>query len=290
MNIDYVYAVDHILTPGETLESSNINLCNGGKGLNQAIALGRADANCYMAGNVGKDGAALLAELSSSNVDTSQIRMTDAPSGHTIIQVDKKGQNCILYFGGANKTVDQAYIEEVLSSCESGDYILLQNEINMIPEIMHTAKSKGMKIAFNPSPISADINNYPLDLVDIFILNENEGQSISGQEEAGEILEALLTMFPTTDILLTLGKKGAIFKNKAAEATHGIYDVKVTDTTGAGDTFTGYFLKLYTDSKPIEECLKYASIASSIAVTRLGAAQSIPTIDEVLGSNLKLKQ
>lgn len=290
MNIDYVYTVDHILAPGETLEGTSISLCAGGKGLNQAIALGRAGANCYMAGNVGHDGTALLEELNNSKVDTSLIRTTEASSGHTIIQVDKKGQNCILYFGGANKSVDQEYIEQVLSICEPGDYILLQNEINMIPEIMKSAKPRGIKIAFNPSPICEDINNYPLNLVDILILNENEGQSISGKETADDILQALHTMFPETDILLTLGKKGAIFKNKDIEATHGIYDVKVIDTTGAGDTFTGFFLKFYTSGKPVDECLKYASIASSIAVTRRGAAQSIPVIDEVLNSNLSIQQ
>lgn len=289
MNIDYVYTVDHILAPGETLEGTSISLCAGGKGLNQAIALGRAGANCYMAGNVGQDGTTLMDELNSSNVNTSLIRTTQSSSGHTIIQVDKKGQNCILYFGGANKTVDREYIEEVLSICECGDYVLLQNEINMVPEIMKSAKQKGMKIAFNPSPISEEINSYPLKLVDILILNENEGQSISGKETADDILKSLHSMYPETDILLTLGKKGAIFKNSETEATHGIYDVRVIDTTGAGDTFTGFFLEAYTSGKPIDECLKYASIASSIAVTRRGAAQSIPTIDEVINSNLKLQ-
>lgn len=90
MNIDYVYTVDHILAPGETLEGTSISLCAGGKGLNQAIALGRAGANCYMAGNVGQDGTTLMDELNSSNVNTSLIRTTQSSSGHTIIQVDKK--------------------------------------------------------------------------------------------------------------------------------------------------------------------------------------------------------
>lgn len=289
MNIDYVYDVDHIVTPGETLESSFYKICSGGKGLNQAIALARSNATCYMAGILGKDGAVLLSDLSQSMVNTSLVKTVDQPSGHTIIQVDRQGQNSILYFGGANKLIDQLYIDEIMAACEAGDYILLQNEIGMVAEIMFKAKAKGLKIAFNPSPINPDLLNYPLELVDLLILNEHEGQAISGEVETQKILEKLIGKYPDTDVLLTLGSKGAIFKNSNQEAIHGVYDVKVIDTTGAGDTFTGYFLKMYAEQRPIEECLKYASVASSIAVTRQGAAQSIPVFSEVQMSRLLIQ-
>ena len=214
------------------------------------------------------------------------VKTATGASGHTIIQVDKQGQNCILYFGGANKMIDAQYIDQVMALCQAGDYILLQNEINMVPEIMTRAKAQGLKIVFNPSPISQDILDYPLEAVDLLIVNETEGKAISGHSEPAQILETLVSQYPQTDILLTLGKDGAIFKNKDQEYRHGIYDVKVVDTTAAGDTFTGFFLKFYAEKQDIERCLRYASVASSIAVGRAGAAPSIPTLTEVEGSEL----
>lgn len=286
MNIDHVYDADHILKPGETLESSHYKLCDGGKGLNQAIALGRAGADCRMAGMLGHDGRGLLAALSSSKVDTDLIRFVEGPSGHTIIQVDRDGQNCILYHGGANKAITHDYIDEVMSQCSAGDYILLQNEISMLAEIIKAADKQGLKIVLNPSPISNELKNLPLDRVSILILNEIEGYELTKREEPLEILAELRQKYPDTAILLTLGKRGSIYQDAEITAHQDIFQVPVVDTTAAGDTFTGFFLKMLMDGEPIPTCLRYASTASAIAVGKQGAAQSIPTFAEVENSPL----
>lgn len=286
MNIDYVYNVDHILKPGETLESSGYNIYAGGKGLNQAIALGRAGADCRMAGMRGRDSRLLIDTLNFGGVDTSLIRQIDTEGGHTIIQVDREGQNCILYFGGANKKITQEYIDEVIGQCQPGDYILLQNEILMIPQIISAAQKAGLKIVLNPSPIDNALKSFPLEKVDLLILNEIEGCELTGSEEPDAILGSLQERLPKTALLLTLGSRGSIYRLDQETYRQDIFRVPVVDTTAAGDTFTGFFLKMLIDGRTIEECLRYAAAAAAIAVGRAGAAGSIPSFDEVANSNL----
>lgn len=286
MNIDYVYNVDHILKPGETLESAGYNIYAGGKGLNQAIALGRAGADCRMAGMRGRDSQLLIDTLNFGGVDTSLIRQVDTEGGHTIIQVDREGQNCILYFGGANKKITQEYIDEVICQCQPGDYILLQNEILMIPQIISAAQEAGLKIVLNPSPIDNALKSFPLEKVDLLILNEIEGCELTGSEEPDAILDSLQERLPKTALLLTLGSRGSIYRLDQETYRQDIFRVPVVDTTAAGDTFTGFFLKMLIDGRTIEECLRYAAAAAAIAVGRAGAAGSIPSFDEVANSNL----
>lgn len=289
LNLDNVYQVDHIVKPGETTTSGSYRVYSGGKGLNQALALGRANADCSMSGMIGRDGLHLLKILEESNVNTNFVAVNEnSHTGSTIIQVDKNGQNAIICVGGANHMIDEAHVERVLSHFEPGDLILLQNEINNIPFIMKAAHQRGLKIAFNPSPITDVLLEYPLHLVDIFILNEIEGYELTREEYYSDILEKLHNAYPKASVLLTLGKKGALFSDGKNRYHHGIYDVEVVDTTAAGDTFTGYFLAAYAKHEPIEECLRKASIASSIAVSRPGASTSIPYLSEVENSSLTL--
>jgi ribokinase len=289
LNLDNVYQVDHIVQPGETTISTSYQRFDGGKGLNQALALGRANADCCMAGMIGQDGLHLKETLEESNVKANFVGVSETcNTGSTIIQVDKNGQNSIIVVGGSNQIIDEEYIKNVISNFEPGDFILLQNEINNIPFIMKEAKQKGLKIAFNPSPITDELLEYPLDLVDILVLNEIEGHELTKEKNYVNILNKLHKLYPNTLVLLTLGKKGALFSDGVNSYSHGIYDVKVVDTTAAGDTFTGYFLASYANNLPIEECLRKASIASSLAVSRPGASTSIPYLSEVESSNLTL--
>ena len=286
LNLDYVYQVDHILAPGETLTAKSFQIFDGGKGLNQAIALGRAQADCYMAGMIGQDGMHLLEILQGSDVKTQYVHNTGEKSGHTIIQVDKTGQNCIMYFPGANQMITESYVNQVLEFFDSNDYVLLQNEICLLPYIMEKASQKGIKIVFNPSPITDELLNYPIHLVDLLIFNEIEGHALTCKSDEYEMIDTLHALYPNTKFLLTLGRKGVLYSDGVVHLTHGIYNTSVVDTTAAGDTFTGYFLSAFTGNKTIAECLRIASVASSIAVSRQGAAPSIPVLSEVLSSNL----
>jgi ribokinase len=282
LNIDYVYHVDHFVRPGETILSNNLEVFCGGKGLNQSIAISRAGVSVFHAGNIGKDGEILKDCLEKSGVDITFLRKSDKLSGHAIIQVDKSGQNCIILHSGANYDTNEDFIDEVLCNFEKGDIVLLQNEINNIQYIMKKAYQKGLKIAFNPSPINKDIVNYPLQYVDWFILNEIEGNELSSKIVEEDIADKLLDKYPSCAVVLTLGKKGVCYKDNKQIVSHGIYDVKVEDTTAAGDTFTGYFLAGIIKELEVNEILRQASIASSISVSRMGASESIPVLDDVL--------
>jgi ribokinase len=289
LNIDYVYDVPHFITEGETMASFRRSVYPGGKGLNQSIALSRGGMKTYHAGLIGPDGQILLDTLRAAEVDTSFVKQADEPSGHTVIQRDPSGLNAILLYGGTNRQISGEHIEEVLGNFAAGDYIILQNEINNIGVIMIKAKQIGMKIVFNPSPITEELLSYPLHLVDYFILNENEAEMLSDKTVPKDMLSALKIKYPSASIVLTLGKQGVCYTDPSLQepVSHGVYNVQVVDTTAAGDTFTGYFISGISSGNDPSRALELASKASSIAVSRYGASPSIPRLEEVRNSALK---
>ena len=139
LNIDYVYPVDHIIIPGETEPAGDVMENCGGKGLNQSIALSKAGVKVYHAGLVGEEGQLLIDKCIENKVDTTYLRKIPGRSGHTIIQVDKNGQNSIILFGGSNRKFTKEYIDEVLSDFEKGDILVLQNEVNLLEYIIDEA-------------------------------------------------------------------------------------------------------------------------------------------------------
>lgn len=282
LNLDLVYNVPHFVRGGETISSTAFHRNVGGKGLNQSVALKRAGAETYHAGLIGADGTMLKEFLDSYGVDTRYVRTLDVPSGHAVIQVETEGDNCIFLYGGANQCVTAEFIEEVLSGFGAGDFIVLQNEINAIGEIISAAAKRGMRIVLNPSPADEKIDALPLDRVSWFILNEIEGKQISGESEPDKILDRMLEMFPEAKIVLTLGGSGSVYADGSRRVRQKAYRVDAADTTAAGDTFTGFFLASVADGVPVEEALNRASMASAISVTRPGAAASIPALEEVL--------
>ncbi|MDR0494800.1 MAG: ribokinase [Treponema sp.] len=287
LNLDYVYAVEHFVRAGETLPSTDLQAFCGGKGLNQSIALARAGAEVIHAGFTGeKDGRPLLDILTENGVNTSLIEKRPCPSGHAIIQVDKNGQNCILLHGGANQTNSEEYVSRALSGFGAGDYLLMQNEVNLGAEIIKAAKDRGLAVILNPSPIDEKIHGFPLDLVDFLILNEVEAAALCGINSpsgGGQLGDALTAKFPNTSIVLTLGNQGSAYIDKAARTpvSQAIIEIKVADTTAAGDTFTGYFFAGIMSGAPPADALKTATAAAALAVSQNGAAVSIPTMAQV---------
>ncbi|MBU5256786.1 ribokinase [Tissierella praeacuta] len=290
LNLDYVYSVDRFVRPGETKSSKSMQIFSGGKGLNQSIALARSGVEVYHAGAVGKsDGGKLIDILKTNNVNIDYIKQyDDVSTGHAIIQVDEDGQNCILLYGGANQMITKDHVDRVLESFTKGDFLILQNEINMLKYIVDEGHKKGLQIVLNPSPMDEKIFSLNLECVDYFMLNEVEAVDICGGEIKGDILDALRTKYPSAKIILTLGEKGVRFKDGDTVLEHGIFKVPVIDTTAAGDTFTGYFIGSLAKGYDIREALRLSSIASAIAVSRKGAESSIPYMEEVQNSNLTL--
>lgn len=289
LNIDKVYSVDHFVRPGETMSSLRLDTFAGGKGLNQSTALAKAGAQVYHAGKIGRDGDFLVALLKENGVDCSCIIKEDIDTGHAIIQVDKEGQNNIILFGGANRQICHSDVVQILAQFERGDILLLQNEISSMDVIIDLAYEKGLRIALNPSPLDADLLALPLEKVEWFIMNEVEGADITGETEPERIIQVMLEKYPNSKVVLTLGEKGVWYADKTTRESHGIFAVNVVDTTAAGDTFTGYFLALTNEGLPVVDVLKVASKASAMAVSKAGAAESIPRRAEVEATTLDLR-
>jgi ribokinase len=281
LNIDFVYSVSHIVQPGETIASRRLDLFSGGKGLNQTIALAKAGAAPAHAGMVGPDGGMLLDTLRSHGVDASLVRAVEERSGNAIIQVAADGQNSIVLFGGANRANTRDYVDSVLARFDAGDLLLLQNEINLMEYIIDAAAAKGMTIALNPAPFDDNLAACDLSKVNLFIVNEVEGEQLSGASAPDAILARVAEKYPAARVLLTLGKDGAMYRDAAGVVSCGIFATPVVDTTAAGDTFIGYFLTAVAEGRTPEQALRLASKASSITVSRPGAADSIPLREEV---------
>jgi ribokinase len=283
LNIDLIYKVEHIVKPGETISCDALQRSAGGKGANQAAALGKAGMPVYMAGKIGSDGKFLVDLLASYGVNTENVALYEGATGQAIIQLDKEGQNSIVLFAGGNAAITVEEIEKILSRFDRGDLLLLQNEIPHLGEIMTRAKDRGLSICLNPSPFDHRIATLPLDMVDIFFVNEIEGAAMAktpADTPVKEILEKLVRAYPQAEIILTAGKKGAYYGHGGKRASGEIVDLPVVDTTGAGDTFTGYFLAAH-HRYPLNEALRFACKAASIAVSRLGAMESMPFAREV---------
>lgn len=281
LNIDHTYRMPHLVRAGETLASASYQRNAGGKGLNQTIALARAGQPVSMAGAIGEDGLFLKAYLDSFGVDTSLIRICEEATGHAIIQLDADGQNAIMLYGGANQQMTKESVSDALSGFGPGDYLLLQNEINCLDEIVRLAKEKGMKVILNPSPMSDSLPAL-LPQVDWLILNEVEGADLTGTSDPDEIVDALLSRYPACRIVLTLGTQGSMYADGENRYFQPVIKVEAVDTTAAGDTFTGFFFQSVLSGRDIPYALRLAANASAIAVTRPGAGGSIPSLDEVI--------
>lgn len=282
LNLDQVYRVDAFVRPGETKSCLSLETHCGGKGLNQSVAAARAGACVWHAGVIGYDGEMLYNALLENGVNLSLAERSEGVSGHAIIQVDNGGQNCILLYGGTNQALTEAYIDRALEAFGSEGLVLVQNETNLVGYVIRRAHENGLQVAINAAPMDEKMFGYPLEYVDWLIVNEIEGANIANCQNEADILPTLQKKYPKSNVLLTLGKRGAVCVRGEEQAKSGIYPVKVMDTTAAGDTFLGYFLTEALDGATLQSALTIASAASSICVQKMGAADSVPLRSDVL--------
>lgn len=308
LNIDFTYAVDHIAAPGETIASRSLAVNPGGKGLNQSIALARAGAPVLHAGQVGPDGGFLVELLRENGVDVRLLRTSpDVRTGNAIIQTDAQGQNCIVLYGGANQAIARDYVDEVLAGMQAGDWLLLQNEISELAYTVASAHARGLRVILNPSPITEDLLALDYSLVDMLILNEIEAAALVGLElgasglvpdDAADIdpvetrlIAGFRERFAGIAVVLTLGERGSVYIGGCSHGEGALgedvpvrqqaYPVAAVDTTAAGDTYTGYLLAALAAGETPATAMRLAAAASALAVTKPGAAPSIPTRADV---------
>ena len=294
LNIDHTYAVQTAAEPGETVKAQGYARNIGGKGLNQSVAFARAGGTVCHGGKIGPEGLFLKEFLTAEGVDASRVLESTEPTGHAVIQVESTGQNCIVVYGGANRTLTEAEIDAMLEGFGEGDFLLLQNEVNRIGYAAQQAKKRGMQVVLNPSP--AEDLDIPLDLVDWFVLNEHEAgalfgpawEAATGNRASASPKMAAICMIPLmkqtcpgAKFVLTLGENGAMYFDETESVHQEAFRVDAVDTTGAGDTFTGYFLQAILAGKTPAEALERAAKAAALAVTRPGAAAAIPRAEEL---------
>ncbi len=280
-NIDYVYGMERIVVPGETLPSHSLEIFPGGKGLNQSIAAARAGAKVYHAGALGEDGEMLRRVLSENGVDIRFLRTVSDRSGHAIIQLSDKGENSILLYRGANATMTEAYVDEVLAHFGAGDLLVLQNEINLVPYIIERAAARGMRILFNPAPFTPELTQLDCSKITFLVLNEIEACGLGGEATPNQSLQRIRALYPSVAVIMTLGGEGCVYADANQTFAHPAYRVPVVDTTAAGDTFIGYFLCSIVRGESPKTGVKKASAASALAVSRKGASTSIPHASEL---------
>jgi len=281
LNLDFVYQVASIVSPGETIKSSGVQTHLGGKGGNQSIALARAGAQVRHIGAIGEDGLALRKNLEANGINVDFVQMSDVRTGHAIIQVQSSGQNAIIVEGGANCEITQDLIERALMTSQPGDWLLAQNETNLVAWAMECAKRLGMRVAYNPSPFDGDLVASLMPHLDLLVLNETEGSALTGASEPQAIIRTIRQLAPAVAVGLTLGEHGAYFAAEGQLHFQPAERVRVVDTTAAGDTFLGYLLGSLTAGLDGKSALTRASRAAALCVTRQGAAASIPLAVEV---------
>jgi ribokinase len=281
INIDHVYGLDDFVTAGQTVPSTSLSVGLGGKGANQSVALARAGANVAHLGRLSCDDDWAIGELNRAGVDTKCIDLVAEPSGHAIIQLDQNGENAIILHGGANQGFTLPELQATFSQLLPDDFVVMQNECNLLGESFKLAHQHELLIAFNPAPFTPDVLELPLELVNLLIVNEGESQQLSAKQKMSEVEQSLLDRFPNTHIVITLGERGAVALSEGQRFTAHVMADNVVDTTAAGDTFIGFYLAALLREMAIPEALHQACEAAAISVSRMGAISSIPRKEEL---------
>ena len=287
-NTDMVVKTDILPLPGETKLGGKFFMNAGGKGANQAVAAARLGGNVVFVSKIGDDifGKQTLDNLRKENINTDYVYVDDEePSGTALIMVNQEGENCIVVAPGANANLLPHDIEKV-NEINTAEILLMQLEIPMetIAAIVKIAKSNKLKVIINPAPAQ------PIDdelLQDLFLITPNEteatlltGISIEDEASAAKAADVFLRK-GVQNVIITMGKQGAFFKNNDIKFAISAPAVKAIDTTAAGDTFCGALAVALTERKAWDKAIEFAVEAASVSVTRIGAQSSVPYRNEI---------
>ncbi|NHN33076.1 ribokinase [Paenibacillus agricola] len=288
LNMDLVVQVQELPKEGETLLGIAMSENPGGKGANQAVAIGKLQASVSMIGRVGKDahGARLLDSLQQAGVDTQYLMESTTPTGIALVTVDGHGSNHIIVVPGANFELAVADIEQQRAAIEQCEIVVLQLEVPMATVVytLKLAKELGKTTILNPAP-AQPLSKELLQYVDLLVPNEHELQSLSGIEVIDEasLKQAAIALLGqgVQALLVTLGAAGCCYIDHDGFTMYPTAKVQAVDTTAAGDSFIGGFVAGYVQHHDMAAAIAQAQKAAAITVTRHGAQVSLPTWNEL---------
>ncbi|MEM9423808.1 MAG: ribokinase [Spirochaetota bacterium] len=289
LNIDHVYSLPHIVRPGETIVANEYAIHPGGKGLNQSLAMARAGLNVFHAGRVGKDGLWLRKLLESDGVDCRFVESGETHTGHAMIQVSERGENSIVLYGGANQSWTEAGIKGLFSDTaghlggSNWQALVCQNEANGLPVLLRSAYECDIPVIFNAAPYSGDLQACDLSSLHTLLVNETEAMELARVDSIEGAFAELQKRYPKVRLVMTLGADGVRARQSEGLPDYSLpaFPAQVVDSTAAGDTFAGYYVAALLSRKSFQEALAWGSRAGSLAVSRAGAAPSIPYLAEL---------
>ncbi|MGL4653490.1 ribokinase [Cetobacterium sp.] len=289
INMDLVTICERAPRGGETLLGKKFMQIPGGKGANQAVAIGKMNSSVSMLGKIGKEGMGdiLLNSMKNDGVDVSNIEYCDEATGIAKIIVEDNGQNRIIVVPGANYSVDNDYVDRHIETIKNSDIVVAQLEIPVetVKYTLQKAKEFGKTTILNPAP-ARELDAEIISNSDYIIPNETELEILSGipvtDEASVEAAAAILLEMGVKGLIVTLGSKGCMFISKEMKKSFPAYKVKAIDTTAAGDSFIGGFVNGLAAGLTFEAAIDRGTRVAAISVTRIGAQTSIPTLEEVL--------
>ena len=287
-NTDMTAKTETLPLPGQTLIGGDFTTGPGGKGANQAVAAARLGGDVSLVCKVGKDsfGDEALKHYAEEGLDTSLILRSDKPSGVALINVDAKGENCIVVAPGANMDFTDDDIEGAAEAIRNAGILLMQLEIP-IPAVLKAARiahEAGTLVVLNPAPY-APLPEEIFEYVDLFIPNETELSAYAGIEvndvESAKRAAGIMVEKGVKKLIVTLGSKGSLITDGVTDEAVSPVKVDAVDTTAAGDTYCGALCVGLASGMTLAEAAALASRASAISVTRMGAQNSMPRKEEV---------
>lgn len=275
INIDKTYLVPRLPGPGETLAATAVSQGLGGKGANMSVAAARAAGRAVHVGAIGADGRWARDRLMEYGVDTRHIAEVPGETGHAVIAVSEDGENQILIWPGANDLIAEDQLATALRDARPGDWVVTQNETNAQEEAARLAKAQGLSLLYAAAPFEVAAVQAVLPQVNLLVLNAVEAAQLA--EALGRDLAAL----GVRDVVVTLGADGCRHVGPEGETHHPAFPATPIDTTGAGDTFTGYLVAGLDRGQPIAQAIRTAQRAAALMVARVGTADVIPDLREV---------
>lgn len=288
-NTDMIVKSDHLPLPGETVLGGKFTTAPGGKGANQAVAAARLGGDVTFVAKVGEDqfGDAAIDNYQKDGINTQYVtRSAGSASGVALILVDGKGENSIAVASGANADLSIKDIDDASDKIRSASIVLMQLESPM-DTVLYAAKmasQAGAAVILNPAP-AATLPEEMYSYLYAVTPNETESEILTGvkvvDEESARKASEVFISRGVKKVVITLGSKGAFVNDGEASYMVPARKVKAVDTTAAGDTYNGAMCVALAEGKTLKEALEFATKASAIAVTRMGAQPSVPTREEV---------